>query len=126
MQIMEGEYSVVLKAIEKAVNEKDEENTAILKRALLYLEKRGSMESDLESTSSQSTVISPYDTMPSDVDEYTPSEKNMVEKLISQNIKQYDALMNIMLVGERMTGKTTFIHTLVNSIAPKAPRKTSG
>ena len=126
MQWVEGEYTAILKALEKAVNQKDEGNTALLKRALLSLEKRGSIESDIENTGSIQGANTNSSENSSDIEEYTELEKTMIEKLINQNIKQYDRLVNVMMVGERMTGKTTFIHTFINSTSPKAPRKTSG
>ncbi len=98
--------------------ENDSTKAASLKKALVDLEKRSSVCTG----TSDSNLKSDY--VLSDGDYEHDSSK--IDKLILQNIKQYDYLLNLILVGERMTGKTSFIHTFVDKLAIRNPRKTSG
>jgi hypothetical protein len=115
---VECEYTETLKALEKAYMENDEPKAALLKKALVDLEKSSSV----CTSTSDNNLKSDY--VLSDGD-YEHGSSN-IDKLILQNIKQYDYLLNLILVGERMTGKTSFIHTFVDKLTIRNPRKTSG
>jgi len=46
---------------------------------------------------------------------FSASEKEYLEKVIKQNLKQYDVQVNITIVGNAMTGKTSITSTLIGS-----------
>lgn len=46
---------------------------------------------------------------------FSASEKEYLEKVMKQNLKQYDVQMNITIVGDAMTGKTSVTSALIGS-----------
>lgn len=46
---------------------------------------------------------------------FSASEKEYLEKAIKQNLKQYDLQVNITIVGNEMTGKTSITSALIGS-----------
>jgi hypothetical protein len=124
---VEGEYTATLKALEKAYNDNNTSAANSLQKAILDLERRSSAETSEEineTTPSQQTIAT-YPSEESDC-QYSPSEKSKLEKILLQNIKQYDHLLNVMLIGESKTGKSSFIHTFIYGDAPTHLKETNG
>ena len=46
---------------------------------------------------------------------FPPAEQEYLEKAIKQNVKQYDAQLNITIVGNGLTGKTSVTNALIGS-----------
>ena len=124
---VEGEYTATLKALEQAYNENNTIAANSLHKAILDLERRSSSETseEINETTPIQQLITTNASEESNC-QYSPSEKSKLEKILLQNIKQYDLLLNVMLIGESKSGKSSFIHTFIYGDAPTHLKETNG
>ena len=122
---VEGEYTATLKALEKAYNDNNTIAASTLQKAILDLERRSSAEicEEIYDTSPSSPPIYTNEEREA---QYSPTEKRKLEKILLQNIKQYDHLLNVMIIGESKTGKSTFIHSFISGNIPAHLKETNG
>lgn len=139
----ENETSIVLKMLDNSMKCKDRSRFNALQRSLLEIERKankvtpepGEEENDL-------SLLPPAElpfTMPSSAmsedsrnslgnlgniaasgsteptTNFSPAEQEYLEKAIKQNVKQYDAQINIMIVGNGFTGKTSVTTAIIGS-----------
>ena len=56
---------------------------------------------------------------------FSPAEQEYLEKAIKQNVKQYDVQLNITIVGNGLTGKTSVTNAIIGTKFEKnTPRST--
>ncbi|MDR3546656.1 MAG: hypothetical protein P4M11_00005 [Candidatus Pacebacteria bacterium] len=141
----ENETSIVLKMLGKSVKERDEGKIQELERYLLTLEHKSDSSSSGEEESSPTSLkqatslvearsksfLSPHgsesgESSLTDPGNFSPSELAYLKKAIRQNTKQYDMQINIMIVGNTFTGKTSLMSAMLGEKGPQLSRPTLG
>jgi hypothetical protein len=138
----ENETSIVLKMLGDSLKTKDESRTDALQRSLLKIEHSTELgpsekleEPDTFMLPPSEFTLGKFLVYYKDCNEFSrnvlpaadtagsvelpnkfsASEKEYLEKVIRQNLKQYDVQVQITIVGNEMTGKTSVTSALIGS-----------
>jgi len=112
------------------MKEKDQERVIALKRSLLELEGQGDTITDegtlngltFRKIKSKSFVTE----LKTREDSFSMAETEYLKKVITQNTKQYDTTINIMIIGSTNAGKTSLMNTWLQSTNPLVTKHTIG
>ena len=141
----ENETSIVIKMLDQSMKNRDQEKIHELKRSLLDLERKSeNAPSDDEWSNSSPTCKS--DCFPSRSKSFTTShlsgstsetlaemrasfshrEEEYLEKAMRQNTKQYDSQVNVMIIGNSVTGKTSLMNAMLGIKSSSQTKPTIG
>lgn len=106
--------------MDEAIKSNDEERIKELKQSLLEVESKPGDRHSAKSSPGSSPTMNPS-SFHSDMSLQTKSlfsqeEEIYLEKAIKQNTKQYDFQVNIMIVGNSNTGKTSLINAMMGKV----------
>ena len=111
---------MILKAIEESRRQSNQEWFDQLKASLLELEKQAYSDSEDEE------FLEDYPQISKSAPNYTHSDEERIDNLIRMNTKQYDSKINILLIGEHLSGKTSLITTFIHRKCENFPNSTYG
>ena len=138
----ENETSIIIKMLDRSMKERDQPRTLELQKSLLELERKSDTPTDeldlkqlgsipiqckSKSLTLESSVSSPSElTTHSDGSPFSPKEREYLKKAMLQNTKQYDAQLNITILGGSGTGKTSLMNAWLGSTSPEKTKPTIG
>ena len=144
-QWQENETSIVIKMLHESILSNDDERVQALQRSLLDLERKSDKDMDddglpnslpsdcipIKAKSFTSSALSHHtgstgESAPNDLLCFSPTEADYLNKAMQQNMKQYEAQINVMVVGNSMTGKTSLMHSMLGQKVPLQLRHTTG
>ncbi len=122
----ENETSIVLKMLDNSLRSKDRSRLTELQRSLLDIERKPEKTPAEEELAPLPSAEVPFTLGPPAQEpsrnsgstaetSFSPAEQEYLEKAIKQNVKQYDAQINIVIVGNGFTGKTSVTTAIVGS-----------